>query len=154
MKSEKLAKRLEELLIDGKWIANTNFRELLETIDRDLAQLKLGQHNSIEALVFHVSYYLDGILEAFETNELNIKDAMSFDFIPSNSKEEWTERKRQFYLSSVRFIEVVKTFSNEELEQTFFKEDYGSLERNIEAQIEHSYYHLGQISLLKKLLKN
>ncbi len=33
-----------------------------------------------------------------------------------------------------------------------FKEEYGSYALNIEAQIEHSYYHLGQISLIKKIL--
>jgi hypothetical protein len=38
------------------------------------------------------------------------------------------------------------------LNQSFVKEEYGSYSRNIEAQIEHSYYHLGQISLLKKLI--
>jgi hypothetical protein len=36
------------------------------------------------------------------------------------------------------------------LSQPFVKDEYGSCLQNIEAQIEHSYYHLGQVSLIKK----
>jgi len=38
------------------------------------------------------------------------------------------------------------------LDQTFVKEDYGTYYKNITGVIEHGYYHLGQISLIKKLL--
>lgn len=38
------------------------------------------------------------------------------------------------------------------LSEPFVKEEYGSYLRNIEAQNEHSYYHLGQVSLIKKLI--
>ena len=38
------------------------------------------------------------------------------------------------------------------LEEPFVDEKYGTYLRNIEAVIEHSYYHLGQISLIRKLI--
>jgi hypothetical protein len=34
----------------------------------------------------------------------------------------------------------------------FVDEKYGTYLRNIEAMIEHSYYHLGQIVLIRKIL--
>lgn len=34
----------------------------------------------------------------------------------------------------------------------FVEEKYGSYYRNIDAMIEHSYYHLGQIVLINKIL--
>ena len=42
--------------------------------------------------------------------------------------------------------------SDDKLTDVFVKEEYGTYHRNINAIIEHSYYHLGQISLIKKLL--
>jgi len=39
-----------------------------------------------------------------------------------------------------------------QLEETFVDEKYGNYLRNIEGIIEHGYYHLGQISLLKKMI--
>ena len=38
------------------------------------------------------------------------------------------------------------------LAQTFVYEKYGSYLRNIEGVIEHSYYHLGQVSLIRKMI--
>lgn len=154
MSSFEIAKRIQEVLLDGKWIANTNFKELLEGVDIHLAQRKMGNHNTIEALYFHVGYYIEGILEAFEKGELIISDSKSFSFDKARTEEEWGRRKLQFVKNSHRFVEVVKTFTHEELEAPFFKAEYGSLQRNLEAQIEHSYYHLGQISLLLNLLKS
>ncbi|HBC04915.1 MAG TPA: DUF1572 domain-containing protein, partial [Aequorivita sp.] len=40
---------------------------------------------------------------------------------------------------------------DEKLNEIFADEKYGTYQRNIEGMIEHCYYHLGQISLLKKL---
>jgi len=42
--------------------------------------------------------------------------------------------------------------SDQKLEEIFVDKKYGSYRRNIEGMIEHGYYHLGQISLLVKLL--
>ena len=37
-------------------------------------------------------------------------------------------------------------------DQPFIDAKYGTFLRNIEGVIEHSYYHLGQISLIRKLI--
>jgi hypothetical protein len=42
--------------------------------------------------------------------------------------------------------------SDEELMQPFIEAKYGNNYINIQAMIEHAYYHLGQIVLIKKLL--
>lgn len=38
------------------------------------------------------------------------------------------------------------------LDEPFVDEKYGSYLRNIEGVIEHSYYHLGQVVLVKKMV--
>jgi hypothetical protein len=43
---------------------------------------------------------------------------------------------------------------DEKLKDVFVEEKYGTYQRNIDGMIEHSYYHLGQIVLIKKLLTN
>jgi hypothetical protein len=37
-------------------------------------------------------------------------------------------------------------------DEPFVDEKYGTLLRNIEGVIEHSYYHLGQIALIRKMI--
>ncbi|MEJ5055803.1 hypothetical protein [Sphingobacterium sp. MYb382] len=60
-----IAKRLRELFLDGKWIANTNYKEQLESVNWQQATHKVASLNTIAALTFHVNYYLDGLLQVF-----------------------------------------------------------------------------------------
>jgi len=48
------------------------------------------------------------------------------------------------------FADHMARLSDTQLDAVFVKETYGTYRRNIEAIIKHSYYHLGQISLLRK----
>lgn len=50
------------------------------------------------------------------------------------------------------FANGVEKMDESMLEQPFTDEKYGTYERNIEGVIEHCYYHLGQVSLLRKII--
>lgn len=57
-----------------------------------------------------------------------------------------------FLSNSEKFINHVEKMDENTLDQPFVDEKYGSYLRNIEGVIEHSYYHLGQVSLIKKMI--
>ncbi|GAA4794839.1 hypothetical protein GCM10023231_24020 [Olivibacter ginsenosidimutans] len=42
--------------------------------------------------------------------------------------------------------------TDSKFDEIFIDEQYGTYLRNIEGVIEHGYYHLGQIVLIKKLI--
>jgi len=44
--------------------------------------------------------------------------------------------------------------TEDKLESPFADGKYGTYQRNIDVMIEHTYYHLGQVILIKKLLEN
>lgn len=147
-----LANRLREVLLTGKWIANTNFKEQITSISWEQAIEKIENLNTIALLTFHVNYYLKGLLQVFEGGNLEIKDKFSFDMPEIVSETDWLNLVNEFVSNAERFINHVEKMDDNVLTQPFVKEEYGSYLRNIEAQIEHSYYHLGQISLIKKLI--
>tara|TARA_R110002049_G_scaffold37671_1_gene118079 strand:+ start:696 stop:1178 length:483 start_codon:yes stop_codon:yes gene_type:complete len=152
--SKDLANRLREVLLNGKWIANTNLQEQLTSIDWKQATYRIGHLNTIAQLTFHISYYLRGLVNVFEGGELEIKDQYSFDTPEITSEADWNHLVQEFLSTAEKFISEVEKMDDDLLRQPFVKEEYGSYLRNIEAQIEHSYYHLGQISLIKKMLVN
>ncbi|MEM8891667.1 MAG: DUF1572 domain-containing protein, partial [Bacteroidota bacterium] len=43
-------------------------------------------------------------------------------------------------------------FSEEKYKEGFVDEKYGTYRRNIDGMIEHCYYHLGQISIIRKMI--
>lgn len=61
--SKALAVRLREVFLDGQWIANTNYKHQIQDLDWHKATQKIGTLNSIASLIFHVNYYLAGILK-------------------------------------------------------------------------------------------
>lgn len=147
-----LANRLREVLLNGKWIANTNLKEQITSISWKQAIHQVENLNTIALLTFHINYYLKGVLNVFEGGNLDIKDKYSFDMPEIKSEADWNTLINEFVSNAEKFIHSVETMDENLLSQTFVKEEYGSYLRNIESQIEHSYYHLGQVSLIKKLL--
>lgn len=147
-----LANRLREVLLDGHWVANTNFREKLAGVTWQQATTQIGSLNTIAALTFHVNYYLGGILHFFEGGKLEIRDKYSFDMPPISSDADWNKLKEELMKNAEEFSRHVEAMPAPKLSEAFFDIKYGSYQRNIEGMIEHAYYHLGQISMLLKLI--
>jgi len=148
--STQLANRFREVLLNGKWIANTNYKQQLADVTWQQATHKIGSLNTIAALTFHVNYYISGVADFFEKGTLTINDKYSFDLPPIQSKKVW--ENLELIINAERFAELVEVMSDEQLDTIFVDEKYGTYRRNIEGMIEHSYYHLGQISLIKKMI--
>ncbi len=91
-------------------------------------------------------------MNVIEGGNLEIKDKFSFDMPEITSETDWLNLVDEFVINAEKFIDHVEKMDDNLLTQPFVKEEYGSYLRNIEAQIEHSYYHLGQVSLIKKLI--
>jgi len=146
-----IASRFREVILNGTWVANTNFKDQLSNLSLEQATRKIDSLNTIAILTSHVHYYISGILNVLEGGTLDIKDKFSFDFPPVKSKEDWETILNNFWSDSEKFASLVEQMPEEKLKEDFTDKRYGSYERNINAMIEHSYYHLGQIVLLKKL---
>lgn len=147
-----LAKRVREVFLDGKWIANTNFSDQLRSVPLHQAVQKPGGSNSIASLVFHVNYYLEGLIEAFDKGVLSISDKCSYDMPHLEKEREWEEMVNALLRNAELFARRVEALPEEILDGPFIDPRYGTYERNIEGIIEHSYYHLGQIVLIRKWL--
>lgn len=150
--SQQLANRLREVILNGTWIANTNFRHQLEGIDWKLATTKYGAMNTISILAQHIHYYIAGISNVFAKGTLEIRDQYSFDFAPINSQDEWEVFQDRFYRDTEQLALYIEELTEEQLNESFVNEKYGSYRRNIDGMIEHSYYHLGQIVLIRKMI--
>ena len=147
-----LAKRFREVLLDGKWIANTNFKDQLSDVTWHQANTKIADLNTIAMLTFHIDYYIAGILNVFEGGELEIKDQFSFDFPPIEHQEQWEELLTKLWNDSEKFAKLLEQMTDSKMDEVFVDEKYGTHLRNIDGMIEHAYYHLGQIALIKKMI--
>ncbi|MCL7752211.1 DUF1572 domain-containing protein [Polaribacter sp. Z022] len=151
-KNKELANRFREVFLDGTWVANTNYKKVLEAISYKKATTKVNSLNTIAVLTFHINYYVAGVLNVFEGGKLEIRDKYSFDAPKITSESEWISLKNTLFTNAEKFANYIESLSETELESVFVDEKYGTYYRNIEGMIEHSYYHLVQISLINKLI--
>ncbi len=152
VKNSEIATRLREVLLNGKWIANTNFKEQILSVSWEQAIQKVDNLNTIALLTFHINYYLQGILNVFNGGKLEIRDKYSFDLPEIKSEADWKKLVADFLNNSEKFADKVELMDDSTFNQPFVDEKYGTYLRNIEGVIEHSYYHLGQISLIRKMI--
>ncbi|MGE8430924.1 MAG: DinB family protein, partial [Sphingobacterium sp.] len=116
------------------------------------AIFKISNLNSIAALTYHINYYLEGLLTAFKYGKLEISDKYSFDIPTIVSKADWDALVDRLLKNAKLFCDCIASLDENLFDQPFIDKKYGSYLRNIEGVIEHSYYHLGQISLIRKLI--
>ena len=153
MKNTKnLALRLREVILNGKWIANTNYKNEIEHLDWKDATRKIQSFNTVAILSQHIHYYIQGILNVYTNGKLEIKDQYSFDFPPISSQKDWERFKLKFWEDTKELAQCIERMTEKELLQVFVDKKYGDYSRNINAMIEHAYYHLGQLVLIKKMI--
>lgn len=146
-----LARRFREVMLDGRWIANTNFKDQVESITLEEAQRVTSGLNSPLALCYHIYYYIQGINDFFISGKLEISDRFSFDHPDFQSDEQWKLFKEQLWNESEKFAKRVESMDQDQLDEVFVDPKYGTYKRNINGLIEHAYYHLGQLVLIRKL---
>jgi uncharacterized damage-inducible protein DinB len=151
--AQQTATRFREVILNGTWIANTNFKDQLDGLNYQIAVTKVDSFNSIAAVAQHIDYYINGINNVFKGGNLDIRDQFSFDFAPITSQNQWETFLAQFWNDAETFASFLEKMTDEQLHQSFVNEKYGTYFRNIDGMIEHSYYHLGQIVLLKKMIQ-
>lgn len=144
-----LAKHFHQVYFGGNWAASS-FVETIKDISYEDATKTIDEMNSIAVLSFHIHYYVRSVMMYLEGNEFKSSDKDSFLIETIKSESDWEDFKLSIVTEGERFSFLLD--KQNDLDQLFIKEDYGSKYRNFHGIIEHTHYHLGQIVLLKKLL--
>ena len=132
-----IANRFREVLLNGTWVAGTNFKDQLSDVSWQIATTKLGDLNTIAALTFHIDYYIAGIVNVLEGGSLDIRDKYSFDLPPVESQEDWENLLNKMWSDAEKFADMVEAMPEEKLSAVFTDEKYGNYQRKIDAMIEN-----------------
>jgi hypothetical protein len=150
--AQRLAKDLKEFHIDGTWVS-TNLNDQLADVDWQMATKQVYNLNSIAMLSFHINYYVVAVTQVLEGGPLDAHDRFSYDLPPITNEEDWQQLRAKVIADGEKFSEVVEKLGDENLLDDFADAKYGNIFCNLLGNLEHSYYHLGQIVLIKKILK-
>ena len=148
--SKSVALQFRAVYFGGNWTA-VNMKDTLQDIGWQQAVRKPEGLNSIALLVFHTGYYVREVLNVLRGNPLQAHDKYSFDLPPVTCEKEWNDLVTETLENARQFADAIEALPEERFGADFSDPKYGSYYRNLHGIIEHTHYHLGQISILKKL---
>lgn len=147
-----MAKHFRDVHFGGNW-TTVNLKDTLADVDWQMATTPVRQLNTIAVLVFHVNYYVNAVLKVLQGGPLQASDKFSFDLPPVKSEEEWQQLVAKTLTEAAAFADAMEKLEDRQLSEDFLDGKYGTLYRNLAGIIEHTHYHLGQISIIKKMIK-
>ena len=147
-----MARQLREVHFGGNW-TSVNLKDSLADVSWQQATTKIYSLNTIAGLVFHVNYYVSAVLKVLQGGPLDAKDQYSFDLEPIRSSGDWEKLLDKTWADARALAGLVEQLPETRLGEIFTDEKYGNYYRNIHGVIEHTHYHLGQIVLIKKMLR-
>lgn len=150
--SQQTAKHFRDVFTGGNW-TSVNLKETLSGVDWQQATTTVHSLNTIAALVYHIHYYVQAVLNVLNGNPLEASDKFSFDVPAIQNQEDWDQLVATTLSDAERFAALVEQLPESRFTAIFVDEKYGSYHRNMYGIIEHTHYHLGQIVLIKKILQ-
>lgn len=147
-----LARHFKESYFGKNWTWS-HLKEHLDTVTWEQATIQVYSLNSIAKLANHINYYVLGQTKVLEGKPLDSKDEYSWYHPPIESQEDWDNFRNQIYKDGEHLAGLIRQLSEESLWEIFVDPKYGTYIRNIQGMTEHTFYHLGQIVLIKKILE-
>jgi hypothetical protein len=151
--SKTLADHLRSVYTGGNWTWS-NIRDQLSGVSLEMAVKKINSLNTIAALVYHINYYVKAQLKVLQGSPLDSSDKFSFNHPEFGSEQEWQQFLQQIFMDAEALALEIERFPEGRLWTIFVNEKYGTWYRNFHGMIEHTHYHLGQIAIIKKMLKS
>lgn len=154
-KVELLMKKIEKVYSGSPWYGNS-IKSILNDIDSKTALTKAaGNIHTIAELVAHIIAWHEFVISKIKgDNDFRMPQKLSFDWrrVDKNEKTAWNSLLDALEINQSEILSTLKKLDDDFLKLPVRRRRY-NIEFLIEGSIQHDIYHLGQISLLKKMIK-
>lgn len=149
--TEQFAKHFRNMYF-GPSFVGADMKTALEGVDWQMATTQIYGRNTIAKLVFHINYYVSAVIKVLRGGPLDAHDKFSYDMPPIRTAEDWQALLDRSWKDAEEFASLVEELPEDKLRDLMADKKYGNWFQNLTGMLEHSNYHMGQISLLKKIL--
>jgi uncharacterized damage-inducible protein DinB len=150
--TQQLAKHVRDMHFGGNW-TTSNLKAILADVTWQQATTKVSGLNTIAALAYHITYYIERVGKVLQGNPLVASDKESFDHPPIATPDDWDSMLNKMWQEAEAFAAHVEQLPDDRLNEIFIDDKYGTWYRNLEGIVEHFHYHMGQIVIIKKLVQ-
>ncbi len=108
--------------------------------------------NTIAALIHHLTYWNRVMVQRINGIKVIVPVANGYNVPDLKTEQEWQQLKEDNILSAHELATAIKSFDEKRLPEPILP-GYSSAYKNLQGSVEHIHYHLGQIVMLKHLVK-
>ena len=155
--SMKITSLIAQHLIDvheGKNWTEVSIADVLEDVTVEEAiTLTNASPNTIASLVHHITFWNRVMVERIKGANVNIDEHNGYNVPPLLTDNDWLREKVDNNISSHELALAIDSFEEANLTKPLL-EGGSSAYKNLQGTVEHVHYHLGQIVILKKLIRS
>ena len=149
--TDRIIKLFEDLYNGESWIG-VNIVSTLENISAKQAAKKITvDRNSIWEITNHIISWRLNVLQRVKGKTIVSPDNNYFEPVKDTSESAWKNTLEQLKISQLQWIDFLTTVDANDFEKVYPNNAMTYYE-NILGIVQHDAYHLGQITLLSKLI--
>ncbi len=115
--------------------------------------LTLGSPNTIAALVRHLVFWNRVMVRRTQGHATQLPATNGFEGPDLHSEAEWQALLAELWQSGHELAAAIRRVPAEQLAEPILPA-YSSTYKNLQGAVEHIHYHLGQLVILKKLVRS
>ena len=147
-----IAESIMQAYEGNNWTSVSIAETLQNVIFQEAMQQTNGSPNTIASLTHHLQYWNEIMMKRINGEAPEIGAANGFDVPAFQNEEAWKQLIESTHQSFIELSNAVKNFPEEKL-MDITPKGKSSYYKNMQGIAEHAYYHLGQILIIKHLVK-
>lgn len=151
--TEAITVQLMEAFEGGNW-TDVDVTHTLQDVNLHEATLRTkASPNTIASLLYHIGFYNSVIVQRLEGEQPEIDANNGFNMPELHTEKDWKELRENVMRSAKELAHAILSLDEEKLSEPI-NQGGSRIYKSVHGVIEHTYYHLGQIVVLKNLIRN
>jgi len=148
-----IAQHLIEVHEGNNWTEVDLATTLQDITLREATTQTQASPNTIASLLHHITYWNRVMVQRAQGIATQLNDTNGYNHPPLHIEEDWQNLKKDNIQSAQELAAVIRQFNEAKLFEPILP-NYSTAYKNFQGSVEHVHYHLGQIVILKKLIRN
>jgi hypothetical protein len=148
-----IAQHLLDVYTGGNWTEVSVAETLADLTYEEAIKVTAASPNSIAALVHHLCFWNRVMWQRIAGIKPEIPEVNGFDLGTIANEKDWKVLIKDLLVSAGELAIAIKNVADTRLEEPIVTGS-SSTYKNLQGSVEHIHYHLGQMVILKKILRS
>lgn len=147
-----IARHILDVHKGNNW-TDSNITDVLKDVSlTEATTVTPASVNTIAALLQHLTYWNRIMVQRIAGITVAVPETNGFDVPPPQNEKSWELMKDDNISSAHELADAILSFNEDKLQEPILP-GYSIAYKNLQGSSEHIHYHLGQIVILKNLIR-